>query len=795
MANRIDTLYRLLGTEKASKKATRLGSSLGQVTNQSVALTKQAGKMRGEFVQVAGAFTALLVARQVRNALFGVATIADQVTLGMSRIRAVAGELGDAGDVLEKKMLSVGATVGKSFTEIAETTRNLLAQSLSPTQVLRLLEPLEKFQVAGEVTSDQATNLVVALTNMGIGSADVAAALDTMKSVGDATALTMTDFTKIMTKVGPTASAIGLNFNQVVQSAALLRRGFEGGATEATAFNRGLIKLIDPTRLGKLKAAFGVDVVDQATGGFRDLNEIIFDLSKAMDGTVATTGKLTKIFGEKTAPLLLAGVTAFKEGFNLAGQEMLKGEELLNAFRQQTLNTSGAVNESFNFAMQNMAAQVERISAGFQNLVAVIGEQFAGKISFAIELMADFVNKIREFLSANPAIASMVGFVAELAGAFALSVAALLSFAGVVGLTQFAIGFLNSSLPPLLAGLAGMVPAATAAASRFRFLAGEMGILRASTGFLKTAFGGLFRAILGPFGLILTVFELIPFIGRALGIGRDDTKQVANNVANQAAVAQNLGTTSQAFKGISDRLGEIIDEFTGKTIKKFPVLDESVVGVLGNVLDKAGDLDKTLRPEALSNLGLQVRTLFDVAKQGGEISPMMFDRAAIALQTAIGFASEQVTRNVPGAEKRQKALTETLDNLRLSVSEPVAIQRERIAALRAKGGDIFTSSEGGIVTIPKPPPGAPAETGLDPASLAESKRKFDRLFKTPEKSALLRALGGSTGSVQRLQALQSEFPNARFAGEFTIEIGPGGSGTLRNAAQQDAARSQEPDGG
>jgi hypothetical protein len=245
-----------------------------------------------------------------------------------------------------------------------------------------------------------------------------------------------------------------------------------------------------------------------------------------------------------------------------------------------------------------------------------------------------------------------------------------------------------------------------------------------------------------------------------------------------------LAKTVEGFQGISEKLGSIIDEFTGKAIKKFPVLDEKTVGVLDTVLSKAGQLDNTLRPEALQGVGDAVKTVFDVARKGESVTPEIFDRAAIALQTAIGFSAEQAARQIPMAAQQQKVLMDMLENMKIAVSPEVAIQRQREAALRTIGGSVFGSNtKEGITTMGRPA----ASWGGSPEEMAM--RRAEGMAQGIASAAPGTTLAAPAGPPKNAKFEGAEFRSALFPGTFHLELdGQSLPGTLRSANQRDQVR-------
>jgi len=540
------------GTQATTAKLKATAQAIGQVGDAAQASAPKVDQAKNAYVNIAGAFVSLGLARKAMDIMKGVVGAATEIERGMANVQSVARLSNVQLSALEEHLINVSNSTGRTFEQVSSTARALFAQNFKQAEVDMLLEPLSKLQRVGEVTEKQSTDLVVALGTMGVATSDVTLALDHMKHLSDASSLDMKDFIEVLTKAGPAARLSGQSFGEMARTATLLRRGFKSGAVEGTGLNTALVALGNPKRVKFLKETFNVNVMDEATGVMRPFTDLMYDLSLAVPNVSNGVGRLFKEFGPRAgAGVMGAGIQAFLEGMKLANGETLKGADLLRQLKKETEGAGGEVNESFNIATNNLPEQWQRLTKTMTNLVGIVGKPLIHQITKVVKLVADAAETFSNWINKGGHTFKYVG-------------ATVLGFGLVIG---------------------GLVTSITAAVTMFQ-------LFRASITFVKTATNALTTEVLklvsaqsllkgGIWGIGGRAGAAAAVAGAATQSmvtmgpgGRMAQSGVINTAANVPSKVLGAGATAAALTGGSRlaKLGGLASKVGGKLLRGLPVV-------------------------------------------------------------------------------------------------------------------------------------------------------------------------------------------------------------------------------
>lgn len=713
-----------VNTASAQQNAQGVAQALNQVASAGANAAKAAGGAQRQFAQLAGAFVQMTVGKQLLGVFGAVATRADAITMGMQNIKTVMEESFGAGEEekLKSRIMEVAETTGKSFGDVADATKNLIAQGLSPDQANTLLMPLMKFATVGDLSIQKATDLTVALTNMGIGAKSAGAAFDVMFNLSRKTSLETKDFADIMTRTAPVAATVGMSFNELAVTAAFMRKSFGAAKLESTALANTLLFLEKTKPEAKIKAAFGVDVIEKTTGRLKPLLTLIQEVGTAMSKGKGNEHDIADIFGGKTgAQVFAGGLATLRQGMNFGGKQLF-GQELIDAMRATPGQSGGAVGEAFTEKMQALTPQVERLKAAFDDLMGTVGSGFADSLTKAATGMADMLGSMRSFLNDNPAFKSAIGFLVD-------QFAKLGGIVGVFAIIGGGFSILRTALAPVLAtmiSLTGAIRGAGVAAS----VAG-------------LGFKGMFRALAGPLGLVLLLVDLIPSIfGFLKGLGQNVSDNNAETgkslqdaaLSNQGA-AEAMNKSAEALAEVTKEFNSIVAMYTGAAVKKFPVLDPRSEGVLNAILNTVGTTAKV--PEAgLAPMRNAFHDAFLEARTKGNISNDTMNAATVAAQQAIFYARRSEALGVPGAGKQAQQIDDFLKQLEIMASPQMVLGTKRdrmiqggINITRPNGGsveDVFGPEASAVQNFLNGTPGSPRRFGPGEPTMEQRQTQFQK---------------------------------------------------------------------
>lgn len=678
-----------------------VAAGLNQVTQAAKQTTTQVKEMRGEFVQVAGAFTSLAIGRQILGVLGAFAEKADAVTTGMAKIRSVT-QLQDAEEKsLKNTILSVSEATGTSFATVAEASKNLLAQSLNPAQVEAVLGPLFKLSKVGDLGVESATGLVVALGNMGVVGKQITPAFDVMLNLSNKSSLNVKDFVEVLTKAGPVAANLGIDFKDLAQTAALLRRGFSSGAEEGTSLVNALTAMTNPKKLKALGDVFNVGLINKATGQMKPLMQIWQEVANAVGNTAVDQGKLTQIFGSRTGARVFAtAIGSFNRGMQF-GDSMKIGPELFASLNKEANNAGGNLEHSFSERMMTMGESVNQLKAALDNLLGVLGAGLAGTLTTLVSGLTNVVVSIREWLSANPALASTLGTVVGLIAQFAAGFAVFMTFFGAIKLVGFGIAFMRAGMMGLTTTLSALPAAAAEARVAFGIMRLGLTSVAGAAGMARVVFGTLWKSLLGPFGLILLLFDVLPMIGKWLGIGASGVDKTASTAQSMKLSADALNSTAYALKDAASeldlfgqRLKDTIAMYSGAFMKKPMVIDPTQVKVGMQVAQAFEKRTGTPIEESLpliAALTEEVKQARLAASSGGKfVIPAVTTERALEAQRILGGMAAIMG---PEFAKQHKFFEDTTHNRETGASFPNIIHAATTRQMDS-GVDVLTAAFG-----------------------------------------------------------------------------------------------------
>lgn len=634
----------------SAKNAREVSDALKDVAPAGVAAAKAAGGARREFAQLAGAFVQMTVGKQLVDMFAGFALATDKVTMGMQSIKSVMEESFGAGEEQKLKMriMSVAETTGKSFKDVAEVTKNLIAQGLSPEQADVLLMPLMKFAKVGDVTVEKATDLTVALTNMGIGAGSVGNALDVMFNMARKTSLETKDFVNVMTTAAPAASNYGLSFNELATTAGFLRKSFSSAQKEATSLFQTLQFLERTKPEAKIKAAFGVDVVDQMTGKWKPILTLISEINHAMLSGKGSMSDISDIFGGKSgAAVFQGGVATLRQGMNFNGKQLF-GDELIKTMRETPGVSGGAVSQGFDEIMKALMPQIDRLSTAFQNLIATLGTGFADSLIDGVKWLANMVSSFNELLNNSPALKAFFSFIAE-------HLAKIAAFVGVFAILGGGASILSTALMPVI--------------MNFRRLVTSIIGVGAAGKIAGAAVGGMWRSLLGPLALILMVVDIIPSILKFFGIGQDMTdksleasKIIRDSALSNQGAANAMQNAAASLEAATKEYQELVVEYDHMMLQTAPKFDPRIQGVIADAITKWAAVKGGQTAMGGQAAVAAIREEFGYINRHEQAPAAVTDAATTAARIVGNAAVFLDGLNTPGAKREAAQIRDFLKN-------------------------------------------------------------------------------------------------------------------------------------
>ena len=365
------------------------------------------GKRVDNAAEKTGIFGDVLVANLTSEAIIaGITAIADAV-------KDIADAAIEAGSSFEASMSQVAATMGITTSEIeaGSDSYNLLSQAAQDCgkstmfSATESAEALNYLALAGYDAAKSAETLPKVLNLAAAGGMDLSTASDMVTDSMAALGMETSDLDKYIDQmaktsqksntsvqqlgeatltVAGTASLTGQSLETLNASLGILANNGLKGAEGGTHLRNILLSLSAPTD----KAADSLDAlnihVSDSKGNMRDLNDIMVDLNKAMDGmsSVQRTQIINQIFNKTD----IAAVNSLLKG---------TGEEF-NKLKSNIENSSGAAQNMADTLNDNLKGKVTILGSAMEGLGISTYNIFDKTMKKSVDAATDSVGRLQK---------------------------------------------------------------------------------------------------------------------------------------------------------------------------------------------------------------------------------------------------------------------------------------------------------------------------------------------------------------------------------------------------------------
>ena len=301
---------------------------------------------------LAGTATAIKFGSEFETSMAKVSTMVDTTKVNMEQFN--------------KGIINMSNSTGKSATELSDAMYSALSAGVDTGNALQFVEQSSKLATAGFTTTESAVDALTTVMNGYKMSADQAGAVsDMLMQTQNKGKTTVDELAKSLAQVTPTASAMGVGFDQV-------------SASLATMTAQGVPTAQATTQLNSLFAELGKSgtqankAFNEATKGtkyagksFQDLMKEGVPLNEILDlmgGYAGSSGKsLLDMF---------SSVEAGKSALMLSGESAQMYTDNLDAMR----NSAGLTQEGFDKMMDTFDAKVSVLKENAKNFGIVLYE-------------------------------------------------------------------------------------------------------------------------------------------------------------------------------------------------------------------------------------------------------------------------------------------------------------------------------------------------------------------------------------------------------------------------------------
>ena len=271
----------------ANAKLTELGKSFTDVGKK----MEKAGKGMTKYV------TAPLAAAGGASVKMGM-----DFDAAMSQVAATMGTTVDQIEELREFAINMGSTTSFSATQAAEGLNFMALAGYSAEESMQMLPTVLNLAAAGNLELGTACDMVTdAQTALGLSTEETTDLVDKMAVTSSKTNTNVGQLGEAILSVGGTARTMKGGTEELTSVLGVLADNGVKGAEGGTALRNILLSLSAPTaKAAKTLDALGISAYD-ADGNFKDLRELMPELSAALDGLSSEerAAALSSIFNKR----------------------------------------------------------------------------------------------------------------------------------------------------------------------------------------------------------------------------------------------------------------------------------------------------------------------------------------------------------------------------------------------------------------------------------------------------------------------------------------------------------------
>ncbi|MFQ6134766.1 MAG: phage tail tape measure protein [Nitrososphaerales archaeon] len=367
--------------DKASRIFDKIGKKIGGL-----------GKVFEKMGDIAENATSFIVAElgiraldAVQNFFSGSIDAFGDFETAMANVSTLLGEGGDATAMFGDQLKAMSEEIPVAgVNDLANGLYQVLSAGVPASDALTILETAAKGAKAGVTdTFTSVDALTTVLNAYGMGAEQANQVSDIFFATVKAGKTTFPELASSMSNVIPTASAMGVKFEEVSAGLATLTAGGLSTSEAATSLNSVMVAMLKPST--------------DMQKAFEDLG---FESGETMLATLGLKGSMDALTGviekgEVSATDLFPRVEALKAVFPLTGAQADKFADNLDNIS----NSSGEAEKAFGKQADTHQSKMQTMQNAMQNLQMVLGEALAPALEEIAAIFSENKEEIKAVMS------------------------------------------------------------------------------------------------------------------------------------------------------------------------------------------------------------------------------------------------------------------------------------------------------------------------------------------------------------------------------------------------------------
>lgn len=458
-----------------------------------------------------------------------------------ARIEGLVGITGRDLEMLKTRVLALAGQTAKSPTELAEALYYLTSSGMSAAEAAEVLEVAAKGSTVGlgttQVVAKAAAFAINAYRDTGL---DAATATDILTAAVKYGTIEADEMAPVLGRLLPIASDLGISYNQVAGTLAVMSRTGLDAAEAATSMSSIFSNMIKPSEAArKVLASVGLSMAE--------LREVA---AREPDGVIQVYRLLSDTLTEEQFSVVVPNVRALRGAMNFLAQETESVDEVMRG----VADSSGSLDKALDVINDTAEYQLNQTMADLQLGLLELWDTIRGPLIAALKDASNFIKDlVTKFKNMDEGTKETIVKI----GALFVALGPLLI---IFGTMIKVIGTLTTGLGSLVGGFGNVIKGVGSMIGSFA------GLVKTTGGVIPAlkslAVSGI-TALLNP--LVLVTVAAGALIVSVIGLMHavDNGRKAAKDYVDQWEIANGvIEDATDAHKALADGAQELHDKYS-----------------------------------------------------------------------------------------------------------------------------------------------------------------------------------------------------------------------------------------
>lgn len=421
-------------------------------------LTGTVDASASSFKNLAGAFTAVVVANRVVTALKGLITASLPTSTALMRLKTLTNATGEQLEKFRQSAIAAAAATPFTPPEAIDALVRLTQATGNADAATKALLPTLQLAMAsfGRIGPEQATKMMgEMIRGFRLTGDEAGRAAGKIYALAKYGGVAIEDFARVQGKLAAAAGTSGQNFEDVNLAFTMARRVLPNAELVGTGINR-LSKELGSAKARAQLESYGIKLREFTTGAVIPLSSFFAQLSERYRGNAeATSYAINQAFGTRTGQVVQAVMRGMEKESHGMNGELLKAGEIWGHLAEKMKTGSAEMKKASDDYMESPAGRIEILEESLNVLKATLGDMLTRFLNPFLIMFTKAAVVVRGILE-NPLLGTIVAIGTRLLAVSAVlwsMKAAWWGIAGIIAVTLRNVAGMGSALGGVLTAI------------------------------------------------------------------------------------------------------------------------------------------------------------------------------------------------------------------------------------------------------------------------------------------------------------------------------------------------------